>query len=128
MGYTNKTSEERRKSANVKTVLIILSVLALLGLSAGCAYGTKEEVTFTINKSERVTTGSGDSLSSKYLIFTENEVFENSDTLWYMKWNSSDLYAKMVEGKRYKAEVYGFRIPFISSYRNIISLREVVVE
>jgi hypothetical protein len=56
-------------------------------------------------------------------VFTEEgEVFENSDTFFYQKWNSSDIYGKLTVGNKYKATVYGWRIPFLSNYRNIIEI------
>lgn len=60
----------------------------------------------------------------KYLVFTENEVFENTDSLMFWKFNSSDIYNEMEEGKTYKVKVAGWRIPFLSMYRNIISAEE----
>lgn len=65
---------------------------------------------------------------SKYLVFTENEVFENRDTLLEAKWNSSDIYNRIREGSCYRFEVYGWRIPFLSQYRNIVSVTDVNCE
>lgn len=84
------------------------------------AYGTDTYTTFTVNRMERVVTQD----SSKYLVFTDSEVFENTDSLLYWKFNSSDVYGQLEIGKTYKARVYGWRIKFLSNYRNIIEIKE----
>lgn len=68
--------------------------------------------------------------SDKYLIFTELEdgstkVFENTDSLIEWKFGSSDMYAKLKEDHTYKIKTYGWRIPFLSWYENIIGVEEV---
>jgi hypothetical protein len=92
-----------------------------MGLSAWFAYGTAETVMATVTKTERITTGSGDSISHKYLVFTTQETFENSDCLWYGKFNSSDVQGRLTPGQ-YSMKVYGWRIPFMSRYRNIVDV------
>lgn len=65
---------------------------------------------------------------NKYLIFTEKEVFENTDTLIYWKWNSSDVYNNIKIGKPYKIKVCGVRWPVMSWYRNIIEFSDTKKE
>lgn len=60
----------------------------------------------------------------KYLVFTDKGTFENSDSWIELKFNSSDLYGKIKEGEKYKFRVYGWRIPFLSKYRNIVRVKE----
>lgn len=62
---------------------------------------------------------------SKYLIFTDHGVFENTDSLSYFKWNSSDLQNQLMQPGRYQIEYYGWRIPFFSTYPNIISAKRI---
>jgi hypothetical protein len=40
-----------------------------------------------------------------------------------MKFNSSDIYNQLEKGKKYRIKVYGFRIPFLSWYKNIIEVK-----
>lgn len=61
-----------------------------------------------------------DGSNSKYLIFTADEVFENTDEFILGKFNSSDLYRDLEIEKQYYCLVTGYRIPFLSWYRNII--------
>lgn len=58
----------------------------------------------------------------KYLIFTENSVFENTDTWYYLKFNSSDIQGQAMPKGKFTISYYGFRIPFFSKYPNIISV------
>lgn len=97
-----------------------IALIGFLGVGTFVHYSTMEDVSFTVKKTERVITGSGNSTSSKYLVYTDNEVFENTDTLLSMKFNSSDIYANMDNGIECDATVNGFRVPFVSMYRNII--------
>lgn len=60
----------------------------------------------------------------KYLIFTDKGVFENTDSWVELKFNSSDLYGKLERGKSYNLRVYGWRIPFLSKYKNITRAKE----
>lgn len=104
----------------MKTVIAFF--LLSLALAGAYQIWSVDNVTFTVTGKERVVSGSGDNMSSYYLIFTENETFENSDALFHGKFNSSDIYGKLREGFYCSARVYGFRVPFLSMYRNIISV------
>lgn len=59
--------------------------------------------------------------SSKYLIFTDKEVFENTDTIWALKFRSSDYYSNIQVGDTCTFTVTGIRWGFMSWYRNILS-------
>ena len=91
-----------------------------------CSYGvheaTRATVTATVTDKERIVeTYSEGQASSKYLVFTDIETFENTDSLIDMKFNSSDLYGKLQKGQACRFEVVGFRVAFMSMYRNIVS-------
>lgn len=106
--------------------LLIAIVLAFVGVIWAINYGvyklTYEQVyDVYVNDRERVTTKSGNDVNTKYLIFTENEVFENIDSLIALKFNSSDIYNHIKPGYTCNLEVTGLRLPFLSMYRNIIS-------
>lgn len=105
-------------------VPIVLSILLILAATHKgiIAYSTSEEVTFTVTDKERVTNSND---SSTYLIFTDKGTFKNIDTIWYWKWNSSDLYGNIEKGKTYKAKVYGFRFGLLSWYENIVEVTEL---
>lgn len=95
---------------------------ALLGVGALIHFNTMDEVRgVVVTEKERITTGYGENISSKYLIFTDGEVFENNDSLFALKWNSSDIYGRIKVGQTCDFTVTGWRLPFLSSYRNILT-------
>ncbi|TNE32767.1 MAG: DUF1523 family protein [Alphaproteobacteria bacterium] len=106
-----------------------VALTAVFGGSAAYQYGTQDHVTFTVTDKDRITTGSGESISSKYIVSTKDasgkiEVFENTDAWLQGKFNSSDVQAELEVGKSYEADVYGWRLPFFSTYRNIVDVEE----
>ena len=109
----------------VVALAIILIVISMLGsvILGGVVFPltTQERVEFVLVGKERV----GDSDSSKYLLFTESETFENSDIMILGKFESSDIYGQLEDGKTYRATVCGYRIGFLSMYRNVVSIYEV---
>jgi hypothetical protein len=106
----------------------VVGVAFLLGLAitvGGCfARTTQDTVDVTVVKTERVSSGSGDTLTHKYLVFTTDETFENTDSIWYGKFNSSDLHGQLAPG-RWRFHVYGYRLPVVSAYRNIVSATRI---
>lgn len=52
-------------------------------------------------------------------------VLQDTDTIFGWKWNSADIYAKIVVGHRYKFVVYGWRIPMFSVFPNILKVEPV---
>ena len=74
-----------------------------------------------VQDKERIVTGTGAAQESKYLIFTDRETFENTDSWLAMKFNSSDLYGSIKEGSTCDLSVTGLRVPILSWYRNILS-------
>lgn len=113
----------------MQKTIIVLIVLFLLGITLYEVtwYGTREEVTITVTDKERITEshGSGESLTvdSKFLVYTESETFENTDVTLLGKWNSSDVQGHLKIGDTYTVIVYGWRMPFWSSYRNIVEIK-----
>lgn len=102
--------------------LILVLIVGSIIFSTYRAYGTKDTVTFTIEDKERVCEG-GDS-GCRYLVFTDEEVFENRDSFLHFKFNSSDIHGQLNEGEEYTATVIGWRIQFLSMYRNIIEVSD----
>lgn len=104
-------------------VLLGITIIFLLGIfivEPMLYYQTGEITTITVSEKEVVHSKN----SFTYLIYTEGgEVLENSDLLFYGKFNSSDFQAKLKEGEIYKVKVYGWRVPFLSWYRNIAEIK-----
>lgn len=105
---------------NVFMVIWLLVIPVLIGVSSVLYYNSQESLYITVMDKERATYQE----DSKYLIFTETEdgieVFENTDSFVFMKFNSSDIYAQLQEGGTYCVKVAGWRVPVMSMYRNIV--------
>lgn len=107
-----------------KHALIGIAALAIaIVLPYALMYGSGETVLITVTNTERITTGD----ESKYLVFTIDETFENTDSIWFLKFDSSDIQGRLQPGQTYRADVYGWRIPFLSIYRNIVHVRPAPV-
>lgn len=106
-------------SVIVTAVLAIILLVLVFGSDAIVQYSTKTEVVDTVVRVDRVMNKHG----SKWLVTCENEVFQNVDELIFFKFNSSDFNRKLVPGKKLNLVVCGFRVPFLSWYRNIIAVK-----
>lgn len=109
-----------------RTTITIYIVLTLLIFSPFVIFGfvkstVQSVVIDTVVKTERITTKS----DGKYIVYGENEVYENVDSIWFGKFNSSDVYRDLKPGHKYEFTVIGWRVPFMSWYRNIVRYKEV---
>jgi len=108
------------KKGPLVVVLLILIVIVVI-FSMSYAYLSSEVITVKITGTEVKRYDESD----KYLINTDKGTFENTDTIWYWKWDSSDLQGK-IKGKKdqtVKLKVYGWRIPFLSMYENVVEIK-----
>lgn len=108
--------------------LIIVVCLIVVGISSCTACTSFNDHTYTVKVTdkERIQNAKG----SYYLIYGfdesgQSKVFTNTDTLLRGKFNSSNFYAELEEGKYYKITVIGCRIPLFSAYENIIDYKEI---
>lgn len=119
-------------------IMVIISIVilgAILGGAALFATGNQQEYTITdvyIQTELRSSSNNnGVTHSTKYLYFCttdtgEEIVFENEDCIFFGKFNSSDILAKMRKYEQskepFKIRTAGFRIGFFSMYQNIIEI------
>lgn len=100
--------------ASIAFLFIILTVLSNVD---------KRTVTATVT--EKAVKGS----HGKYMVFTKDNnevnVYEITDNIFQGRWNASDAYAEIKEGKTYKFTVVGIRNHFWSMYPNILIAEEV---
>ena len=116
------------KARKIKTimykVLIIIAfcipIISFIGLDIYRAYGTKETVTITVTDKAIKRYDKSD----KYIIFADEETFEITDDFLLGRFNSSDDYGSLKVGETYTVTVNGWRVPFLSWYRNIIEINE----
>lgn len=122
-----------KKSLGYLTVitLVIIAVIVAAVVVPVMNFTNDHQYTITITDKERVTTQSDkDNISSKYIIYGEDEngktyVFEDTDTLFRGKFNSSDVYGALKEGETYELTVIGFRVHIFNWYENIIDFKAV---
>jgi len=101
-------------------VAAVVALFVAFGVIMGVAYNSSERQTsFTVESKERVCSSSDD---CRYLIFTDNGTYENTDTVFKGKFNSSDIYGDFKEGETYDVTVWGWRVPFLSMYPNILEV------
>lgn len=105
---------------------IALAFAAAVGGSVYYQTATPETVRAMVTDKERQVKSDGDGgTTSKYIVFTDKEVFENTDSVIRGKWRSSDLQGKLHAGCTYDFNVYGFRSGVFSMYRNIVDAQHV---
>ena len=109
------------KSNTLGSIIIAVILVGMIGFSLIFPLVTQDTVTMTIKDKERITKNN----DSYYLVYTEGEVYKNDDCLILGKFDSSDIYSDMDKGKTYEAEIYGWRVPFLSMYKNIVSIKEL---
>ena len=100
-------------------VIIVFGIIFLFAAIYGLVYA------FT-NGSEKITIEEKwvkhKGHDAKYLVSTtDGQVFEITDSWIKGRWDSSNLYAKLKEGQTCKIDTQGFRAPFFSDYKNIIT-------
>jgi hypothetical protein len=110
--------------------IIVVIILLVIGYMV-IPYFTQDSVILTVTDKTATTQISSDcdkdgcSTSSyiDYMIYSDNETLENIDNIFIWKFDSSDIYGKIDMGDTYKFRVYGWRIPILGMYRNVISVQ-----
>lgn len=98
-------------------VVFVFSLLLVIPISISIYRSTATSVSIHIDDKERI----AEAKSGRYLVYSPSEVFEDTDSYSFWKLNSSDVYGSLERGKTYQCTVAGWRVPFFSQYRNIIS-------
>jgi hypothetical protein len=102
---------------------IIVAILLILVFGYPVSYYLSSETIETeISDKERITTGKGEEIQSKFLVYAKAEVFENTDSWLYFKFDSADVQNEIKLQNVNKIKVAGWRVPFFSWYRNVISV------
>ena len=61
----------------------------------------------------------------KFFVFSEDEVFYNSNNYYQSKENADELNEKIYPGTTYKVKVVGVYLPWLPRFRNIIKILEI---
>lgn len=105
----------RELKRNPKIVAGFLIFLLLLGWYLVAYTSSETTVSIRVLKTESITHG-----EHKYMIYSDGETFECTDSPIYGKFNSSDIYGQIQPNHRYRVKVVGWRLEFMSRYRNIL--------
>lgn len=117
-------NNERGEGALTAVILLFLAIMIGLGIWVNTLrYHNQQTVRITVSDKERVVDQDGG--SARYLIYTPNETFENTDALWVGKFNSGDVYGQLERGKQYDCLVMGYRFQYFSTYRDIVKCTAV---
>ncbi len=100
-------------------ILLILIVLGGFVAYPALYRMSEETIIIHVEKTERIQHGD----VQKYMVYTDGETFENTDSWIFLKRNSSDIYGLLKSEQQYEVRVAGWRSTWLSSYRNIIEIK-----
>lgn len=117
----------RDKQLKKYGVIAALPILLIIGSYFWVNAKNKPAQITVVKAWEKINPGTN---SQQYLVSGkladgEAMTFKVEDTFLNFQFKSSDLYAKMEEGKTFDIEYVGFRAGFLSAYPNIISAEPV---
>ena len=102
----------------ITPLLIVFAIVASIFVYSIGYINSKKQVEFVVTEKERVVHGE----TSRYLVWSNNETFEITDSYLLLRFDSSEAYGRLLVGERYCGVVAGWRYQFLSWYRNIISI------
>jgi hypothetical protein len=115
----------------MKSMGIIISLLVSfsLGWTWHVNTNTVDYVNVIVWEKDRECTTSTNSeghstMSCRYVVHTDSETFENTDSLWNWKFNSSDVQRNLRVDEQACLKVVGYRIALVSAYRNIVAIAD----
>lgn len=108
----------RRRKTGLWTLIAVLAILVVGSCSTWTYFRDIQtgQATFVVTRLTDQATDKG----HQYLVFTDHGVYQDTDNLFQAKFDSSDLWNKLRVGVRYTCTYTGWRLPLLSSYRNLI--------
>lgn len=101
-----------------KFTMLVMTIFSILILGFSYLFFerflTEEEIIITVVNKEKFGTE-----DDRYLIFTPEEVFENSNNFYQRKTNAELVYKKLERGITYRVKVVGVYMPGLRRLRNI---------
>lgn len=110
-----------------KTALVIAGgISALVGAALVSPHCNRNTYTATVAEKERKKDVDMDwHLVHAKLPDGKDKVFETDDSLLEWRFDANKAWAKIEAGKTYEFKTYGWSIPFIPSYENIVCAKEL---
>lgn len=111
--FTNKFQE----------VLIIFTLFIVAGVIRMLyQYSTISVQRITISRLKFGADGGG----THYMIYTKDgQAIRNTNLLFFGKFKSDEIFAKLKVGKTYTVKTCGIRVPWLGWYKNVISITEI---
>ncbi len=117
------------KGFSLIEVLAVIVIIAIIGglvfgafyWSFNWNYGNEQQVTCTVDDKWIKRSDEKDI----YMVSCDEKVYKITDLFYKGKFDSSNIYAKLKKGKKYKLTVTGYRNGYFSSYQNINEVEEV---
>ena len=124
------TLTEHLIGGGASVLFIFILMLPFILMSFLYARCTKKETVFTVKDKGTLTHGyvneGNGSTWTNFMVYTKDgRSLKNTNSLWYWKWRSTELNAKLQKGKKYRATIYGWRIGAFNVYPNIVSVKEI---
>lgn len=112
-----------RSGVGCFAVFIVVAILVVLTVGLLSATHVTTHSGCRVNDKDRTTTRDG---SSDMRVYTDNcGVFQVKDSWLSWTFSSSDTYSKIQVGHVYNFKTRGYRIPFFSSFPNIVGAEEI---
>lgn len=122
MNFKNGLTSKTLSLAVLYTSFIIIIFLSVFFIA--CIEYANNEVSEIVVK-EKYIKRNGE--EDRYIIVTENnDTYKITDLIFKGKFNSSDIYNQLEIGKKYKIKTSGYRIPFLSEFKNINKVEEII--
>lgn len=100
----------------ITMIFMIIAVVFILFGTTGCYnYMNEQTVECTVEEKWIKRKNSND----LYLVSCGEKVYKIEDLLYKGKFNSSDIYANLKVGKKYRLTTTGYRLSYFSEYQNI---------
>lgn len=122
----NNISYKFRKKhfINFRIMPIIICIIVLSIAITCLPHFFRDTYTVVVTNKKVVSSKNGD----KYFVYTQAEdgriiVFRIANNLMELKFNSEDLYLAMAVHRKYEITAYGFNIPLLSCYQNIVKVK-----
>jgi hypothetical protein len=99
----------------------IILIVTFLVLNAIYAYGTRFEKTIRVKEVNSLRGKYGTNVVADH----DGTVYSVSNSFYYLFFNSAELYTQLDAEKSYKITGYGYRVPILGLFPNIISAKKL---
>jgi|TARA_Y100000389_G_scaffold106183_1_gene103107 hypothetical protein len=121
--YNSPSITNKLKLNFLALKILFFLILIQIIINISWQYLIKFKKTITIE--EKNTYGSRNSDGNQTVNDTEGNIYVVKNSLYYLHWESVELYNKLDVGKTYKVEGYGMRIPILNTFPVIIKAKNI---